>query len=51
MLKVTIAKWYTPGGRNIDKNGFVPDTVVTLTAADIDAGNDPQMAKALELAR
>lgn len=42
-LKVTIARWYTPKGRNITSEGIAPDTVVELTAEDINAGRDPQM--------
>lgn len=47
-LKVTIAKWYTPHGKNINQQGITPDVVVGLTQADLDAGNDPQMAAALK---
>jgi len=48
-LKVTIAKWYTPNGKNINKEGIAPDKQVTLTTDDINAGRDPQLdaAKAL----
>jgi len=48
-LKVTIAKWYTPNGKNINKEGIAPDKEVTLTTDDINAGRDPQLdaAKAL----
>ena len=48
-LKVTIARWYTPDGKNIDKQGITPDTVVPMSDADIKAGNDPQKAKAYEI--
>lgn len=48
-LKVTMAKWYTPNGKNISKEGIVPDVTVTPTEADIAANNDIQKAKALEL--
>lgn len=48
-LKVTIARWYTPNGKNISKQGITPDKVVTISADDINAGRDPQLdaAKAL----
>lgn len=49
-LKVTVAHWYTPDGVNISKEGIRPDTEVKLTNEDYDAGRDPQLAKALELA-
>ena len=46
-LKVTIAKWYTPKGVNITKEGIKPDKEVGLTAADANAGRDPQLEAAL----
>ncbi len=45
-LKVTIAKWYTPKGKNINKEGITPDVSATLTQADVDAGRDPQVIAA-----
>ena len=47
ILKVTVARWYTPNGKNITKEGITPDTSVVLTSADMDAGRDPQMDAAL----
>ena len=47
-VKVTIAKWITPGGKNLDKDGLNPDIAVKLTEDDVKAGKDPQMDKALE---
>jgi carboxyl-terminal processing protease len=41
-LKVTIARWYTPNGKNITKEGISPDKTVQLTTGDINAGRDPQ---------
>lgn len=46
MLKVTVARWYTPKGKNITKDGITPDTTVELTADDMNAGRDPQMDEA-----
>jgi len=46
-LKVTVARWYTPNGQNIDKQGITPDQTVKLTADDMNAGNDPQMTAAM----
>jgi carboxyl-terminal processing protease len=43
VLKVTVARWYTPNGKNITKEGISPDQAVELTAADADAGKDPQL--------
>ena len=42
-LKVTIAKWYTPKGKNITKEGITPNTIVTLTQESVDASVDPQI--------
>lgn len=47
-LKITIAKWFTPKDRSIDKEGIKPDVEVLMTQADYDANRDPQMDKALE---
>lgn len=42
-LKVTVARWYTPNGKNITKEGISPDVVATLTTEDINADLDPQL--------
>lgn len=42
-LKVTIARWFTPGGKNIDKEGIKPDVVVDRTPEDREADRDPQL--------
>lgn len=51
LLKITIARWYTPKGKNIDKEGIKPDTEVQITTDDIKAGRDPQLDKATESLR
>lgn len=43
VLKVTIAKWYTPNGQNINKEGVSPDQEVKLSDSDIKKGNDSQL--------
>lgn len=43
VLKVTVAKWYTPHGKNIDHEGIKPDVTVEITAKDVNAGRDPQL--------
>lgn len=43
VLKVTVARWYTPNGKNINKEGITPDQKVELTADDAKAGRDPQL--------
>jgi carboxyl-terminal processing protease len=47
VLKVTIARWYTPAGRNIDKEGIEPDQKVEITEADVAAQRDPQKEAAV----
>ncbi len=46
-LKITIAKWLTPSGKSISKEGLAPDIEVA-TPDDIESGQDPQLAKAIE---
>lgn len=48
-LKVTIARWFTPLGNNIDEEGVTPDQEVELTTEDFDNDRDPQLKAALEL--
>jgi carboxyl-terminal processing protease len=48
-LKVTIARWFTPAGKNIDKQGITPDVTVAMSDADVAAGKDPQKDKATEI--
>lgn len=50
-LRITVAKWLTPSGKTIDKEGISPDIEVKLTAEDQAAGRDPQLDRALEEAR
>lgn len=51
VLKVTIARWYTPSGRNIDKEGIQPDKKIKFNDKDIKAGRDPQKDAALKALR
>jgi len=51
LLKVTIALWYTPNGRNITEEGIAPDVEVELSEEDIENQRDPQLKRALELLR
>lgn len=48
ILKVTVARWYTPNDKNINKQGIKPDKTVALTAEDSNAGRDPQLDAALK---
>ncbi len=48
LLKVTIAKWFTPNGVNIHKEGIKPDTEVKLDEEKFKAGTDTQLEAALK---
>lgn len=48
-LKLTIARWLTPNGVSISKEGLTPDVKVEMTKEDIEADRDPQMEKAVEI--
>lgn len=43
VLKVTIAKWFTPAGININKEGIRPDIEVKLDEEKYKAGTDNQL--------
>ncbi|MFZ5390697.1 MAG: S41 family peptidase [Patescibacteria group bacterium] len=47
-VKLTVAKWYTPKGRSIDKNGLEPDIKVEFTEADLKEEKDVQLDRALQ---
>jgi carboxyl-terminal processing protease len=47
-LHVTVAQWLTPDRRQISGKGLTPDVVVGRTPDDVNAGRDPQLAKAIE---
>ncbi|OGI57274.1 hypothetical protein A3B85_02775 [Candidatus Nomurabacteria bacterium RIFCSPHIGHO2_02_FULL_37_13] len=54
ILKITVAKWFTPNGNLITEKGLTPDYIVenkkpARNALPSDAGGDPQMDKAVEL--
>jgi len=48
-LRVTIAEWLTPKGRQINGNGITPDVVVERTQEDFEADRDPQLEHAVGL--
>ena len=48
-VRITVARWLTPDHRQINEIGLTPDIVVPLTQEDIDAGNDTQLNKAIEI--
>jgi carboxyl-terminal processing protease len=48
-IRITIARWLTPNGRQINEIGITPDVIVEMTEEDYKAGLDPQLDKAIEL--
>jgi carboxyl-terminal processing protease len=48
-IRVTIARWLTPDGRQISEIGLEPDYIVEMTEEDYEAGRDPQLDKAIEV--
>ncbi len=50
-VHVTIARWLTPIGDNVDETGLEPTTVIERTEEELDAGVDSQLEKALEIAK
>ncbi|MBU0722519.1 S41 family peptidase [Patescibacteria group bacterium] len=48
-IKITVAKWLTPKGYNINEQGITPDVEVDLTLEDFNKNIDPQMNKAVEI--
>ncbi|MFO7632549.1 MAG: S41 family peptidase, partial [Caldilinea sp.] len=49
ILRVTIARWFTPDDRTIDGAGLEPDIVVELTDEDRQSQRDPQLDEAVKL--
>ncbi len=48
-IKVTIARWYTPKGVNITKQGIKPDVEVVLEDQKADNARDNQLDEAIKL--
>ena len=49
MLKITIAKWYTPKDKNIDHDGITPDISIPLFDRDFTARYDRQLENTKEI--
>jgi carboxyl-terminal processing protease len=47
-LRVTIAHWFTPDGRQIHGMGLTPDIIVPLTEDDVKANRDSQLDRAVQ---
>lgn len=50
-VKITIARWLTPDGHQINNVGIEPDEEEKLTREDFEADRDPQLDRALEVIR
>jgi carboxyl-terminal processing protease len=50
-LFLTFARWFTPDGRQIDREGIAPDIELELTLEDIENDRDPQLERAIEYLR
>lgn len=50
-IKITVAKWLTPSGASIHEQGIEPTEKVEMTQEDRDADKDPQLERALDIAR
>lgn len=50
-VKLTIAEWLTPLGRNINEEGITPDIEIERTREDFDNDLDPQLDKAFAILR
>lgn len=48
-VKITVARWLTPNGEQINEKGINPDIEVELTDEDYEQNRDPQLDKALEI--
>ncbi len=48
-LKITVARWLTPNGLDINKNGIEPDYEVEMTLEDYENDRDPQLEKAINI--
>ncbi|EKD58631.1 MAG: Carboxyl-terminal protease [uncultured bacterium] len=48
-VKITVARWLTPNGTQINEQGINPDKEINLTNEDHEAQKDPQMEAALQI--
>lgn len=48
-VKITVARWLTPNGVQINDNGIKPEIEVDLSNDDFENDRDPQLDKAIEL--
>jgi carboxyl-terminal processing protease len=50
-LRLTVSKWLTPSGTDIDKEGIKPDILIDFTEEDLEGEVDVQLEKAKEYLR
>lgn len=50
-LNLTIARYFTPSGRDIDKKGIAPDIPIPYTEEDLKNNRDPQKEAAIRFLR
>ena len=50
-MNITIQRYLTPSGTDIHKKGITPDVVVELTKENVEAKDDVQLKKAIEVLR
>ena len=48
-VKITVSKWLTPKGEQINEKGIKPDIEVKMSYEDFENDRDPQLEKALEV--
>lgn len=48
-IRVTVARWLTPNGRNVTGTGLTPDVEVKISDADAQASIDTQLNRAVEI--
>lgn len=48
-LKITVARWLSPEGTQIPKEGIAPDVKADISDEDVKAGRDPQLDKAVDV--
>jgi len=47
-VRITVAKWLTPSGKDLGKGGIIPDIEVERTREQISKNIDPQLERAME---
>lgn len=49
LVKITVAKWFTPNGNSINEEGITPDVGVKFTEEDFVKNKDPQLDAAVNI--